>query len=184
MSIRTSTRLAAVILATTMPLAACVDQQEDPIGDETSQNLEESVESKVNDKPTFNVEETDPKVTDELTGKSVKDPAMELSYKWQGTSSTGVGTVVVIAVTNTSDAPLPVDALKPELRYSTDGSSYTDATYISNAEKAQVDVVGIDMPLGPGATTNAKFPFEVAQGNLWDAEFTVGNVTFKGNLSY
>ena len=86
MSIRTSTRLAAVILATTMPLAACVDQQEDPIGDETSQNLEESVESKVNDKPTFNVEETDPKVTDELTGKSVKDPAMELSYKWQATS--------------------------------------------------------------------------------------------------
>lgn len=182
MSHRTSTRLAAVLLAATLPLAACVDESDTKVG-ETSEDLEESVEAKENEKPSFNVEETDPKVTDKITGESVEDPAMELSYKWQGTSSSGNGSVVVVAVTNKSDAPMPVDALTPALRYNTGDDDFRDATYISDPEKADVDVVGIDRPLGPGATTNAKFPFDVAPGNLWDAEFTVGNVTFKGNLN-
>ena len=179
---RTSTRLAAVLLAATLPLTACVSES-DTLAGESSEDLEESVEEKENEKPTFNVEETDPEVTDELTGKPVKDPAMELTYKWQGTSSAGNGSVVVVAVTNNSDAPVPVDALEPTLRYNTGNNNFTDASYISDPEKADVDVVGIDRPLGPGATTNAKFPFDVAPGNLWDAEFTVGNVTFKGNLN-
>lgn len=179
---RTSTRLAAVLLAATLPLTACVSES-DTIAGESSEDLEESVEEKENEKPSFNVEETDPLVSDEITGKPVKDPAMELTYKWQGTTSAGNGSVVVVAVTNNSEAPLPVDALQPKLRYNTGNDNFTDASYISDAEQAAVDVVGIDRPLGPGATTNAKFPFDVAPGNLWDAEFTVGNVTFKGNLN-
>ena len=51
------------------------------------------------------------------------------------------------------------------------------------ADAAGVDIVGLDLPLGPGATVNAKFPFDVATGNLWDAKFTIGNVTFEGNLN-
>ena len=186
MSHRTSTRLAAVLLAATLPLAACVDESDTKVG-ETSEDLEESVEAKENEKPSFNVEETDPKVTDKITGESVEDPAMELSYKWQGTSTApGGGSIVVVALTNNSDAPLPVDALTPKLRYNTGSSSsrdLKDATFEPIADEAGVDIVGLDQPLGPGATVNAKYPFDVSVGNLWDAEFTIGNVTFKGNLN-
>ena len=178
---RTSTRLAAVLLAATLPLAACVDESDTKVG-ETSEDLEESVEAKENEKPSFNVEETDPKVTDKITGESVEDPAMELSYKWQGTSSSGNGSVVVVAVTNQSDAPMPVDTLQPKLEYNEGNKDMREAEPM-DAEAAGLDMVGLDLPLGPGATTNIKYAFDVATGNLWDARFSIGNVTFEGNLN-
>ena len=182
--------LTAAVLASTLALTACADGEmaEDTASSTQVTAAEDAPQGQADDRigvqrKTFEVNETDPVVSDKTDGERVEDPAMELSYKWQGTSSSGNGSVVVVAVTNKSDAPMPVDALTPALRYNTGDDDYTDATYISDPEKADVDVVGIDRPLGPGATTNAKFPFDVAPGNLWDAEFTVGNVTFKGNLN-
>ena len=58
-----------------------------------------------------------------------------------------------------------------------------DAEFQPDGEDADVDVVGLDRPLGQGATVNAKYPFDVSTSELWDAEFTIGNVTFKGNLN-
>ena len=66
---------------------------------------------------------------------------------------------------------------------STSNPDMKDAKFMPIAEEAGVDIVGLDRPLGPGATVNAKYPFDVSTGNLWDAEFTIGNVTFKGNLN-
>lgn len=132
---------------------------------------------------TFHVESVAPSATNEIKGERVEDPAMELSYKWQGTSSApGGGSVVVVAITNESNAPLPADALQPELRYNAGNNDMRTATAL-DAETAGVDIVGLDLPLGPGATVNAKYPFEVSTGNLWDAAFTIGNVTFEGNLN-
>lgn len=192
-----STLAVAVTLAAGLVLAACGDDDHamgsGASGETTQVEASEAApqgegghEIGVH-RPGFQTNQVEPLVTDQLDGERVKDPGMELSYKWQGTSTApGGGSIVVVAVTNNSDAPLPVDALTPKLRYNTGSSSsrdLKDATFQPIADEAGVDIVGLDQPLGPGATVNAKYPFDVSVGNLWDAEFTIGNVTFKGNLN-
>ena len=54
---------------------------------------------------------------------------------------------------------------------------------MKTAEAAGIDYAGLDLPLGPGATTNVKLPFDVAAGSLSDAQLTIGNVRFQGNLN-
>lgn len=131
----------------------------------------------------FDVQEVDPFVTTDLAGQRVEDPAMPLSYKWQGSSyAPGGGSVIVVAVTNESDAPLPTDALRIELNYNSGSGDMQTAGEI-DAEAAGVDIIGLDHPLGPRATVNAKYAFDAPKGNLWNAQFTIGNVTFEGNLS-
>lgn len=191
---RPKAALAAAALAAAFALSACADAQlgEDTISSTQVTAAEDAPQGQADDrigvqrKP-FEVNEADPVVSDKTNGDRVKDPAMELSYKWQGSSyAPNGGSVVVVAITNESDAPLPEDALEPKLRYnvnSTSNPDMKDAKFVPIAEEAGVDIVGLDRPLGPGATVNAKFPFDVSTGNLWDAEFTIGNVTFKGNLN-
>ena len=191
---RPKATLAATALAAALALSACADAQlgEDTISSTQVTAAEDAPQGQADDrigvqrKP-FEVNEADPLVSDEINGERVNDPAMELSYKWQGSSyAPNGGSVVVVAITNESDAPLPEDALEPKLRYnvnSTSNPDMKDAKFVPIAEEAGVDIVGLDRPLGPGATVNAKFPFDVSTGNLWDAEFTIGNVTFKGNLN-
>ena len=191
---RPKAALAATALAAALALSACADAEmgEDTVSSTQVTAAEDAPQGQADDrigvqrKP-FEVNEADPLVSDETTGERVKDPAMELSYKWQGSSyAPNGGSVVVVAITNESDAPLPEDALEPKLRYnvnSTSNPDMKDAKFVPIAEEAGVDIVGLDRPLGPGATVNAKYPFDVSTGNLWDAEFTIGNVTFKGNLN-
>ena len=191
---RPKAALAAAALAAAFALSACADAEmgEDTISSTQVTAAEDAPQGQADDrigvqrKP-FEVNEADPLVSDEINGERVKDPAMELSYKWQGSSyAPNGGSVVVVAITNESDAPLPEDALEPKLRYnvnSTSNPDMKDAKFMPIAEEAGVDIVGLDRPLGPGATVNAKYPFDVSTGNLWDAEFTIGNVTFKGNLN-
>ena len=191
---RPKAALAATALAAALALSACADAQmgEDTISSTQVTAAEDAPQGQADDrigvqrKP-FEVNEADPLVSDKTNGDRVKDPAMELSYKWQGSSyAPNGGSVVVVAITNESDAPLPADALEPKLRYnvnSTSNPDMKDAKFMPIAEEAGVDIVGLDRPLGPGATVNAKYPFDVSTGNLWDAEFTIGNVTFKGNLN-
>ena len=191
---RPKAALAAAALAAAFALSACADAQlgEDTISSTQVTAAEDAPQGQADDrigvqrKP-FEVNEADPLVSDKTNGDRVKDPAMELSYKWQGSSyAPNGGSVVVVAITNESDAPLPEDALEPKLRYnvnSTSNPDMKDAKFMPIAEEAGVDIVGLDRPLGPGATVNAKYPFDVSTGNLWDAEFTIGNVTFKGNLN-
>lgn len=191
---RPKAALAATALAAALALSACADAEmgEDTISSTQVTAAEDAPQGQADDrigvqrKP-FEVNEADPLVSDEVNGERVKDPAMELSYKWQGSSyAPNGGSVVVVAITNESDAPLPEDALEPKLRYnvnSTSNPDMKDAKFMPIAEDAGVDIVGLDRPLGPGATVNAKYPFDVSTGNLWDAEFTIGNVTFKGNLN-
>lgn len=191
---RPKAALTAAALAAALALSACADAEmgEDTISSTQVTAAEDAPQGQADDrigvqrKP-FEVNEVDPLVSDKTNGDRVKDPAMELSYKWQGSSyAPNGGSVVVVAITNESDAPLSEDALEPKLRYnvnSTSNPDMKDAKFVPIAEEAGVDIVGLDRPLGPGATVNAKYPFDVATGNLWDAEFTIGNVTFKGNLN-
>lgn len=176
-------RFAAMLLV--LPLAGCVaGGEDDPVAAQRSAEEEVSATSTIG-RPAqeFTSSSVEPAPSTEIKGARVEDPAMELSYKWQGTSyAPGGGSIVVVAVTNESDAPMPVDTLSPELKYNAGGGEMRTAEALS-AEEADVDIIGLDLPLGPGATVNAKYAFDVSTGNLWDARFTIGNVTFEGNLN-
>ena len=129
----------------------------------------------------FETHSAEPLKTDELGGEIVEDPGMDVSYKWQGTNyAPNGGTVVTVAVTNHSENIMPPEALgDPELKY--EGGKET-ANRIS-AEEAGLEMEGLDLPLGKGATMNVQIAFDVSQGNLSDASFQIGNVIFEGNLS-
>ncbi|WP_165164249.1 hypothetical protein [Corynebacterium qintianiae] len=178
-------RLAAAALALVLPLSACGGPAGESTGGATgTQTPLEVTTPTAAPKEEFQAEDTQKLTTDELTGERVDDPAIQLSYKWQGASSApGGGSVVVVAVTNNSEVPMPVDALKqPTLSYTTSGNNNENAA-TKSAEASGVDIIGLDQPLRPGATVNAKYAFDVTPGRLWNADFTIGNVTFSGNLS-
>ena len=170
-------------LALVFTLAAC-STTVDPGEEEAEATTSEVEATSTVGRPEkeFKVEETQPMITTELGGQRVEDPAMELSYKWQGVKpAPGGGTVLFVAVTNESDAPMPADVLDPELSYKSGGAMTTAS--MKTAEAAGIDYAGLDLPLGPGATTNVKLPFDVAPGSLADAQLTIGNVRFQGNLN-
>lgn len=177
-----SARFAAVALACALPLSACGGPAEDDTAG--AQAPLEVTTPTAPPQEEFKVEDVDNIVSEELTGERVDDPAMELSYKWQGASSApNGGSVLVVAVTNNSEVPMPADALaQPTLSYTTGGNNKENAAPLS-AEASGVDIIGLDQPLRAGATVNAKYAFEVTPGRLWDADFTIGNVTFSGNLN-
>ncbi|WIM67110.1 hypothetical protein QP027_08230 [Corynebacterium breve] len=131
----------------------------------------------------FQINQVQPLVTDELGGERVDDPGMKLSYTWQGTDYAPMGgSVVTVAVTNNDEVPMPVEALgTPVLKFTRNSSQEEAAS--KSAEAAGIPQTGLDMQLGPGATTNVHYAFDVTTGNLWKAEFTIGNVTFSGNLN-
>ncbi|WP_257160483.1 hypothetical protein [Corynebacterium cystitidis] len=135
--------------------------------------------------PDFETREVAPIVSEKTDGTGVDDPGMKVTYHWQGTSyAPNGGTVATVAVKNNDTVPMPPEVLgQPTLKYSP-GASSNDVTVDSkSAEEAGIDKVGLDLPLGAGATTNVHYAFDVSSGNLWDAEFTIGNVTFSGNLN-
>lgn len=131
-------------------------------------------------------DEGEPKVTNDLNGQPVEDPQMAITYHWQGTrTAPNGGTIVTVAVENTSESPMPPEALgTPTLAYRNEsGGSLTEVNELS-AENAGFDrMVGLDQQLGAGATTNLFYLFDTANSMLWDADFTIGNVTFSGNLN-
>lgn len=171
-------KLAATCLV--LPLVACSTSEETVVPDTETVSPTSTIGRPAE---TFASSEVEPAPTTEINGERVEDPAMDLSYKWQGSSyAPSGGSVIVVAVTNKSDAPLPADALRPTLEYNIGGGEMRTAEALT-AEDAGVDIVGLDLPLGPGATVNAKYAFDVSTGNLWDAQFTIGNVTFEGNLN-
>ncbi len=182
MSSRTSLRAAApaAALLLTLPLAACGS---DDSAKGTATDIEVTTPTAVPEEE-FQANDVDDEVTTKLNGDKVKDPGMDVAYVWQGTSSApNGGTVVVVAVTNNSDAPMPADALgTPKLTY-TSGGNNKETAKARTGEESGVSSVGLDMPLGAGATVNLKYPFDVSPSSLWDAQFTIGNVTFDGNLN-
>lgn len=181
---RPSLRIAAAcaVASYALALGGCVDNE----GVDGVENAEEGtltpttgVATPTEEPEAFETRDVPKEETDLVSGERVEDPGMAVSYKWQGTeNSPSGGTIVTVAVTNNSDVTMPVDALgDPSLTYG--GES---ATRVS-AEDAGLEFEGLDLPLGKGATTNVQYAFDVSKGNLYDAQFEIGNVIFTGNLS-
>ena len=84
-----SHRHTLAVLALVLPLAACGGA----VDDDNSEGMGTQPENEVEVTSTigrpeqhFEVQEVAPATSTEIQGQSVDDPAMELSYKWQGTS--------------------------------------------------------------------------------------------------
>ncbi|AKK11595.1 hypothetical protein [Corynebacterium uterequi] len=142
-------------------------------------------ENATSEAPTASTSAVEPITATEVLGP-VEDPGVGATYHYQGAES-GIygGTTITVAVTNNNDQPLSPDALgEPTLRVD-DGSGMkeVDLLDISVPEGQTPLHVPLELPLGVGATTNLKYTFDVSRGELAKAEFTVGNVTYSGNLA-
>lgn len=157
------------VAASSMLLTACGDDSNDStVVDDVT------VAPTTTAAPEFEKKDASPQ-RDQSVYDTVTDQTLNVSYELQSTASNtlGPGTVVFVLVHNLNDVPLPVDALgTPSLR-----------AYGTDYELLDEGSIKLDYPLGAGASTNLAFAFNSAYGNLYDAEFTIGNVTFKGDLN-
>lgn len=124
--------------------------------------------------PGFEEKEAAPQ-RDQSVYETVVDKKYNVSYELQSTASNtlGPGTVVFVLVKNLNDVPLPKDALGTP-RFSAYGTEY---------ELVSEGSIELDYDLGAGASTNLAFAFNSAYGNFYEGEFTIGNVTFKGDIN-
>lgn len=135
--------------------------------------------SVTNQTPTFIPDEAQEKQAD-ADDDDVEDPGLHLAYTLQGTvSGLSGGSIITVKVHNLNDVAVPPDALdQPKLTLG-DGTSADSL----DAESAGVEGMdGLDHPLGAGATTNLRYPFDVTPDNLSDSKFRIGNVVFTGQL--
>lgn len=162
---------AAVVLMSGVLLVACSDEgEQDDLQVSTSQT------------PTAEASQDGEYIVADSLTEAVEDPAMGVTMKYQGTTSSPYGgMVVMVAVTNDNEQPLSPEALGgPTLTYSGNTAELSDATASEGSAPVHVP---LDLPLGAGATANLQYTFDVNYSNLNDAEFTLGNITFEGNLN-
>lgn len=165
----------AVILTTALLVTACGG------GEEASP--EESIVVTTSETPVAEARQVEPKVAESLRGATT-DPGLNVEWTYQGVRSGQFsGSVVTVLVRNLNDEPIsPSDLPEPKLSYNQGGGTMVEATPISPDETERS--LGLDLPLGAGASANIQYAFEVSPGNLWDAELQVGNVVFEGNLNF
>lgn len=180
------TVLVSAVIAAGGLLSGCIDT-----GDGTTTMLTPTDSLEVEQTPaegSFQAQEVAPVRVDSTEFRDpVYDPGVNVEFHFQGTRYGNYGgTMVHVAVTNLNDVPLPPDALgEPTLRYNAGGGNVQNAELLAvESGEGEVPVqLPLDLPLGPGATTNLHWTFDVSAGNLWDAQFQVGNVIFDGPLN-
>ena len=166
---------ALVILSSALLLTAC--------GTDETDSPEEGIVVTTSETPEAQPAAVEPVEAETLRG-STEDPGLNVEWVYQGVRSgpTG-GSVITVLVTNLNDEPLPPSAIpQPTLSYNSGGGSMVDAEPVANED---TDLpLGLDLPLGPGASTNLRYAFNVSPGNMWDAKLQVGNVIWEGNLNF
>ncbi|AKK09352.1 hypothetical protein HCH15_03725 [Corynebacterium testudinoris] len=148
--------------------------------DATAPTPTDSIAVTTSEAPTFEAKEVQP-VTASRTQKTL-DPGLNVEFTFQGSSyANSGGTMITILAHNLNDAPVPTDAIgTPTLTYNSGGSRVTAEPQAASASDG---IIGLDEPLGAGASTNLRYVYNVSSGNLWDAELKIGNVIFKGSLN-
>ncbi|MCZ9308192.1 hypothetical protein ACUY3K_06395 [Corynebacterium uberis] len=178
MSTVTVTKGSALIVGLTCAAALVVSCSSD--ADDTATGPGGSIEVTTSEAAAFQPKDVEPTTVEDFT-EFVGDTGLNVRWKLQGTvGSNAGGAVITLAVHNLNDVPLPADAIgDPTL-------TLNDGTQVNRLDAEAAGVAGqdgLDRPLGVGATTNLRYAFDVAPGNLWDAQFKIGNVIFKGNLN-
>ena len=115
----------------------------------------------------FVAKEANP-VTTQDASKEIEDPGLNVRWRLRSVSSgSNGGVVILLNLKNLNDVPLPPSALgQPTLK------TKSDDGYVN----------GLDLPLGAGATTSVRYKFNTTVSSTSDAELTIANVTWKGNL--
>ena len=171
-------RCASIVFASALLLSACGGDQDDTVSGE-----EASVSEQVSASEVYEPRDVAPKTADKLS-EPVKDDGLGLTYTLQEVAGGNYGgTTVTVLVENNNDQPFPPQYLTTSFKY----EDYDGDDKLADAEPLEISdpdyVVGLDVPLGAHAKANLSFPYNVAPGNAYEAEFTIGNVTFKGNLT-
>ncbi|APT93637.1 hypothetical protein CPHO_03450 [Corynebacterium phocae] len=117
----------------------------------------------------------------------IKDEGLGVSWKLQGVyADTYRGTVVTVLVRNDNPQPLPPTAIgQPKLERTDGVDGFIPVEPVEYDPELNTDLTppGLDVPLGSQAATNLQYRFDTGVGSLWKAKFTIGNVTWVGNLN-
>lgn len=178
--VRTSRRYgaagAAAAMLSILALAGCSSED----ARTTPGTPTESLQVTTSTTPSFEAKEV-PVKTAEPISKPVEDEGLGVTWELQGTvSGYQGGSVLTLLLTNNNDVPLPPEAIGDPVLTLSDG---TVVDRLDAAAAGVEDQDGLDLPLGAGASTNLRYPFNVAPGNLWNAKLEIGNVRFEGNLN-
>ncbi|CAB0811505.1 hypothetical protein FRC0421_01792 [Corynebacterium diphtheriae] len=155
-----------VLFASVTALVACSSDKSDTPNVAVTTTFESAAEFK---------EKNVSPVKVEFINAPEKDPGLNVEWQIQGTgyNNEGSGAVIYVRMKNLNDVAIPADAFD-------DPVLTINGTEASRVEAGTVD---LDLPLGPGATTNLQFAFDTGYGSLSDAKLVLGNCIFEGNLS-
>lgn len=125
----------------------------------------------------FVAKEANP-VTTQDASKEIEDPGLNVRWRLRSVSSgSNGGVVILLNLKNLNDVPLPPSALgQPTLKTKSGNAELMN----TNSDDSYVN--GLDLPLGAGATTSVRYKFNTTVSSTSDAELTIANVTWKGNL--
>lgn len=156
--------IACAVLASCALLVAC--------GQDPEVEPEVTVAPSTSAVPEYQPQEIAP-ITVSKTRAKTEDPGYHLAYELQGASynPAGTGSLIHVLVYNTGDIAVPVDKFPPVHLV----AGGVDAQQVEGG-------LPLDLPLGPGGATNLSFAFDAYYGNLYNASFSIGNVTFTGDL--
>ncbi|MEZ2120803.1 hypothetical protein [Corynebacterium sp. CCM 9203] len=179
---RTRNRYAARITAATVAaaaLAACSGE------DTPAPEMEEAAPTTAIAEETtpFTPRKVDPVLVDQNLSEPAHDPGLNVDWQLMSMNYGNYGGVVIhVLVTNRNDVALPADAFSsPKLSISDYAGNLTPVQQMTEEQYPGL-VSELDLPLGPGASTNLAYAFQTSYGTLYNAEFRIGNVIFKGSL--
>lgn len=143
-------------------------------GDGDSSEQAATISASANATPTFEAQTVDIKQVDVST-EAQHDDGINMTVRLQKVAynNQGGGTVIYVLVTNDNDAAMPADAF-PDPTLTVGGE---------NIDRIENGTQDLELPLEAHASTNLAFAFDIAYGNLGDAEFQISNLKYQGNLN-
>ncbi|MBN9644217.1 hypothetical protein ACFSSC_02855 [Corynebacterium mendelii] len=122
-------------------------------------------------------------VTESLVSQPpVDDAQLNCTWRLQSLAYGNLrGGVVHLMITNNNPVPLPPSAIpEPVLVVRNPQGEETVIDLLD--EQSSGIVNGLDVPLGPHATTTISYAVDTTPPNAYDATLTIGDVSWQGNL--
>ncbi|MDO4909297.1 MAG: hypothetical protein Q3962_05545 [Corynebacterium sp.] len=197
---RTKGLSAAILGCAALFMAACSSDSEDTLS--STVNSTEAVSLSSTTAAPYTTQAAAPTTAAKPTD-AVTDPGYNIEWRIrQVTYGDNGGAVFYMNLKNLNTVPLPPDALPtPQLTVlgttqtspapvsllsDPTTSSSTSATTTTDQLTAPTPVhlhSGLDLPLGPGATTTVVYTFNTTVASLSNAQLTIGNVSWMGRLA-
>ena len=177
--IRSAARIIAATLAT-VTLVACSGEKTDAPAPESEATSSAPV---VEEATPFSPKQVEPVLVDQDLTEPAHDPGLNVDWQIMSVNYGNYGgSVIHVLITNRNDVALPADAFaRPTLAISDYSGNLTEIQRMTEDQYPGL-VSALDLPLGPGASTNLAYAFQTSYGSLYNAEFRIGNIIFKGSL--